>query len=102
MVRGRRLGAKFRRQHSLGGFTLDFFSPEAMVAIEVDGGQHFEAAHRRGDTARDAALTARGIEVLRFTDREVLLDAEMVGEVIWRLVHERIGSRPGIDRPPAS
>ena len=98
LVRGRRLGAKFRRQHSLDGYTLDFFSPEVMVAVEVDGGQHFEEAHRRSDTARDATLAARGIEVLRFSDREVLLETQGVGEVIWRTVRRRGGSRQGIDK----
>jgi len=102
LVRGQRVGTKFRRQHSLCGYTLDFFSPEAKVAIEVDGGQHFEEAHRRSDAARDAALAARGIEVLRFTDREVLLETAVVGEVIWRAVERRVCSRQGIDTSAAS
>jgi adenine-specific DNA-methyltransferase len=93
LVRNRRLGAKFRRQHTLGPYTLDFFSPQAMLAIEVDGGQHFEQSHRQSDEVRDASLAARGIEVLRFTDREVLLQARVVGEVIWRAIERRSGSR---------
>jgi very-short-patch-repair endonuclease len=78
---------------------LDFFSPEALVAIEVDGGQHFEEAHRRSDEVRDRDLAARGIEVLRFTDREVLLEADLVGEAIWRAVRRRMGSGNGTDAP---
>ena len=102
LIRGRRVGAKFRRQHSLGGYTLDFFSPEAKVAIEVDGGQHYEEVHHRRDAARDADLAARGIEVLRFTDRQVLLETEIVGEVIWRAIERRVRSRQGIDTSAAS
>jgi very-short-patch-repair endonuclease len=94
-LRARRLGAKFRRQHSLGAFILDFFSPEAMLAIEVDGGQHFEEAHRRRDQRRDAFLAGKGIEVLRFTDREVLLHTEAVAGVIWEAVGRRVGSAEG-------
>ena len=81
------MGAKFRRQHTWGPFTLDFFCPEASLAIELDGGQHFEGAHRERDRARDAALAASGVRVLRFTDLEVLLEPEVVGEAIWRAVH---------------
>lgn len=89
LLRGRRLGAKFRRQHTLGPFTLDFFCKERLLAIELDGGQHFEERGRARDLVRDHALRRRGIRVLRFTDRELLLQEGAVLDVLWRAIHDQ-------------
>lgn len=66
----------------MGPYTLDFFCPAARLAIELDGGQHFEGAQREKDAARDAWLAGQGIRVLRFSDLDVLLEPEVVEEVI--------------------
>jgi len=67
LLRGRRFGGvKFRRQHSCGPFILDFFCMQKKLAIELDGGQHFEEAGLAYDARRDAYLAERGIRVLRF------------------------------------
>jgi very-short-patch-repair endonuclease len=63
-LRERRLGFRFRRQHVIGGYIVDFYCPDALLAIEVDGGIH--EARATYDRARDAALAALGIAVLRF------------------------------------
>jgi very-short-patch-repair endonuclease len=62
-------GAKVRRQHPLGGFVLDFYCAEARLAVEVDGGQHCDSA---ADAARDAALRAAGLTVIRYWNHEVM------------------------------
>src|ERR1700720_3121786 len=59
---------KFRRQHEFGGFILDFFCPSKMVAIEVDGGQHFSDDGFARDEQRTTFLEANGIRVLRVTN----------------------------------
>ncbi|MBK9515758.1 MAG: DUF559 domain-containing protein [Anaeromyxobacter sp.] len=100
MLRARRLGAKFRRQHTLGPYTLDFFCREAHLAVELDGGQHFEEAHQARDAARDAWLGSEGIEVLRFTDVEALLEPAVVAEAIWSAVARRGGKDPEIGGSP--
>ena len=82
-VRNRNLGFKFRRQHSVGRFVLDFYCPELRLAIEVDGRQHFEEKGMAQDTARTAALHQQGIRVVRFTNHEVLQEFESVAEAIW-------------------
>ena len=65
-LRGRRLdGLKFRRQHPIGPYILDFFCADRNLAIEVDGEGHGCDAQTRHDRVRDAWLAARGIEVLR-------------------------------------
>ncbi len=66
-LRGRRfLGFKFRRQHPCGPFILDFFCAQRRLAIELDGGQHFEPAAQAYDARRTRFLEGRGIAVLRF------------------------------------
>jgi very-short-patch-repair endonuclease len=55
-LRQSQLGARFRRQHPLAGFILDFYCPSARLAIELDGGGHTEARQQHYDERRDKAL----------------------------------------------
>jgi very-short-patch-repair endonuclease len=65
-------GCKFRRQHPIDQYILDFYSSEINLAIEVDGGQHSDDKHQRMDDARTDYLETRGIRVIRFWNDEVL------------------------------
>lgn len=87
-LRRHRMGPKFRRQHTVGPYTLDFYCPAARLAIELDGGQHYEGPQRDRDVARDAWLGEQGIRVVRYSDRDVLLEPEAVEEAIWELLRE--------------
>jgi very-short-patch-repair endonuclease len=67
MLRGRRfVGFKFRRQHPVGPFIADFFCRAHLLAVELDGGQHYEAPKQAYDLRRTRYLNERGIRVLRF------------------------------------
>ncbi|WP_193725758.1 endonuclease domain-containing protein [Ferruginivarius sediminum] len=80
-------GVKFRRQHPVGRYILDFACPELGLAIEVDGGQHaLRAGH---DNVRTAALARHGYTVLRFWNNEVLENIEGVMDRILAVIHER-------------
>jgi very-short-patch-repair endonuclease len=69
-LRNRRLeGLKFRRQHPVGPFVLDFCCPERRLAIELDGGAH--AAQHEADVERQALLATAGYRVLRFPNEAV-------------------------------
>ena len=70
LLRGRRLGAKFRRQQSLGPFIVDFFCADAGLVVEADGGYQAGIADR--DAARDEWLHAAGLTVLRLNNEEIL------------------------------
>jgi len=71
LLRDRRLaGFKFRRQHPIGPFIVDFCCTEVKVIVELDGGHH--ALTHDGDAARGRYLTGQGYRVLRFWNNEVL------------------------------
>jgi very-short-patch-repair endonuclease len=69
-LRDRRFsGYKFRRQHPIGEYYLDFFCEEAELAIELDGRQHGYPNQQSHDTEREKLLKSRGIKTLRFGTR---------------------------------
>ena len=69
-------GYKFKRQQPIGPYIVDFACFDARLVIEVDGGQHAEAAP--SDSVRDAWLFGQGFRVLRFWNNEVLGNTEGV------------------------
>jgi very-short-patch-repair endonuclease len=71
-----------RRQHLLGPYILDFYCASALVAVELDGGQHLEPENQRHDEARTRYLEARGLCLLRFTNLQALKETQAVLEVI--------------------
>lgn len=84
-------GVQFYRQKPLGEYVVDFYAPAIRLVIEVDGSQHFEAAAMVADEPRSAALRRMGLQVLRFGNRQVLLETDAVVEEIWRFIDVRIG-----------
>ena len=82
-LQGRQLdGRKFRRQHSVGPYILDFYCPEQHLAVELDGAAHdHETAAERDDT-RTHYLESVGISVVRFENRDVLENLDGVLSVI--------------------
>ena len=87
-LRGKQLdGFRFRKQHPIARFVLDFYCPAARLAIEIDGAQHNIALGHASDEERTRCLKARGIRVLRFWNHEVLQDLPGVLERIWEVLH---------------
>ena len=75
-------GRKFRRQHSIDNFILDFYCPEEKLCIELDGGYHNTPKQSEKDKKRDLILKSYGIKVLRFRNELVFRDCEGVLETI--------------------
>ncbi|KAB7733035.1 DUF559 domain-containing protein [Rudanella paleaurantiibacter] len=71
-------GRKFRRQHSVGYFVLDFYCPSERLAIELDGSVHDEIAVQAYDEERQQAIESLNIRVLRFRNDEVLHHVDSV------------------------
>jgi very-short-patch-repair endonuclease len=85
-LRSGQLGEKFRRQHRLGQFIVDFFCPKRALAIELDGGQHFTDRGLASDARRTETLAALGVRVLRFSDAQMLTETEAVLDEIRKLL----------------
>ena len=66
------LGLKFRRQHVLHGFIVDFYCPRERIVIELDGNVHDDDAQRGYDRARSGLLGAAGYRVIRVRNRDVI------------------------------
>jgi len=69
-------GMKFRRQHIIAGFIVDFYCPALTLAVEVDGPIHRYRA--RIDRWRDNILEAYGVRIIRFNAQTVLHDIDGV------------------------
>ena len=76
------VGAKFRRQHGVGPYVLDFYCPEHKLAIEIQGAIHKDVMRRDYDAERQAYLESQGIRVLYFENRALLELPESVVGVI--------------------
>ncbi len=86
-LRNRQLNARFRRQTPIGNYIVDFVCYENRLIIELDGGQHNEAAGLAYDQQRDDWLSAQGFQVLRFWNHELLEEMDAVLEKIWSTLH---------------
>ncbi|WP_019948213.1 methionine synthase [Hymenobacter aerophilus] len=77
-LRGGQAGAKFRRQHSIDRYIVDFVSIAAKLIVEVDGKGHYEPDQQDYDTGRTALLEELGYRVLRFPNEQVIEQLESV------------------------
>ena len=88
-LRSRPGGFKFRRQHPVGSYVLDFFCRDAGLAIEIDGVAHNMGDNPKRDLRRDAWLETQGIRTLRFAAADVLGEMEAVMRAILDVCRER-------------
>jgi very-short-patch-repair endonuclease len=100
VLRARRLsGAKFRRQHPIGSYIVDFCCLEYALVIELDGGQH--ATQVEADQNRTIFLEQNGYTVLRFWNHEVLQNIEaVVTQITEALKNPHPGPLPRREREP--
>jgi len=100
-LRNRKLaGVKFRRQFPIGGYILDFYAPEYGLGIEADGGQHYEDTRKQRDEVRTRELSKLGVEIIRFSDRDILTNIEGVYEAIERALRIRRLTPPHLNPLP--
>ena len=89
-------GFKFRRQHPMGGFILDFYCEEKRLAIEVDGGIHDQEEVKRRDIYRQKLVEETKIKVIRFTNDEVMRNIDGILAVI----HRELAGKPSKKAAP--
>jgi very-short-patch-repair endonuclease len=89
-LRGHRLnGASFRRQVPIENYIADFVCHAAMLVIELDGGQHFSDPAEQADARRSSVIEAKGFQVLRFSNHDVMTNRAGVLETIAGVLAER-------------
>lgn len=89
-VRGDRLaGTKWRRQHPVGPYILDFYCAAAALAVEIDGAGHDTPDQMRHDERRTRWLAERGVRVIRIAAEDVRIELDGVLEFVLRVVRER-------------
>ena len=91
-LRSAQLGARFRRQHPIGGYVADFYCASAKLVVEIDGRSHDQTAD--ADQARQADLERQGLRVIRYTNDEVLTSLDAVIADIFRHVNDSTLTQP--------
>jgi very-short-patch-repair endonuclease len=81
-------GRKFRRQHSIGPYIVDFYCPGERLAVELDGALHDDPFRSEYDTERQAYLQAKDIRVIRFENKQVFENEEGVLAYIRKQFHD--------------
>jgi very-short-patch-repair endonuclease len=90
-LRARRIdGARFRRQHPIGRYIVDFVCLEQRLVVEVDGGQHTEDEHIAADARRDRWLESEGYRVMRVSTTDVYGNLDGVLDTIWATLQDRL------------
>ena len=84
-LKGKNLGVKFRRQHGIGPYIVDFYCKEKNLIIELDGSQHLDA--QEYDKERDEYIQTLAIKVLRFWNNEIDKNIEGVLKIIIGYIH---------------
>jgi very-short-patch-repair endonuclease len=82
-------GTGFRRQVPIKNYIADFVCHAAKLVVELDGGQHFSDLSERADAARTAVIEARGFQVLRFSNHDVMTNRVGVLQTIAAALAER-------------
>ena len=93
-------GYKFRRQHPFGVYVLDFYCPNAKLAIELDGAGHNYRAGQIRDRERSKFLTRHGVVVLRFWNHQVRQELDSVLRAIWSALEDRGQDNPSPSSSP--
>ena len=92
--KNRRYNLYFRRQHPISRFIVDFYCHELRLVIEVDGSIHDQEDQQERDVNRTVELENFGIEVIRFSNSEIIGNIRKVAEKIDEEVKKRIHPHP--------
>ena len=88
LLRNRNLGFKFRRQHEIEFFIIDFYCAEVKLCIEIDGDSHLTKKQQEYDAVRTEYLEVLGRIVIRFTNQDVRYNVNAVVDRILKRCNE--------------
>jgi len=77
-IRNNQLSYKFRRQHGIGKYVVDFYCPELKLVIEIDGGIHFEERNIAKDKQREEYFKKIGLKTIRYTNLDIIHNIDNV------------------------
>ena len=78
----KQLGVKIRRQHPIWKYVADYYCHEIKLVIEIDGGIHLRRENKECDINREVTLKEFGIEIIRFTNDEIINDIDnVIGQI---------------------
>lgn len=81
-LKNKKLNVKFRRQHPISHYVVDFYCHQFRLVIEIDGDYHQKASQKIEDEDRQKDLCSFGLNVIRFTDEQVINN---LGEVLLEI-----------------
>jgi very-short-patch-repair endonuclease len=87
-------GYKFRRQHPIDQYVLDFYCPALKLAVELDGSGHGYPLREKRDQIREQFLARQGIAVVRFWNHQIHGELDSVLQAIWFALENRRSSNP--------
>ena len=85
-------GLRFRRQHPIETFIVDFYCHKAKLVIEIDGKIHLR--NRESDKNRTTEIEKHGLKVIRFTNNDIMENSDMVLNEISRVLKSRLKEKP--------
>lgn len=88
ILRNNQLGVKFRRQHGIGHYIVDFYCPELKLIIEVDGESHFSEDAQAYDKIRDTFMLELGLSTIRIKNHDVMTNIEGISQYIQQCVQQ--------------
>ena len=80
---------KIYKQRIIGEYIVDFYCASAKLVIEIDGSQHYDEDGEKYDTERTAFLNSLGLQVIRFSNREINCEFQAVCERIDQVIQQR-------------
>lgn len=101
-LRTRPSGFKFRRQHPIAHYIVDFFCYQLKLVIEVDGSIHNIEEVRLIDEEREKSLRSEGLAIIRFTNKEILYELDKVIDTIGAYINNELTkkTKEGMATPP--
>lgn len=94
-----KLGAEFKRRHPASLYVLDFYCHELKMVVEIEDTLHHLEDNKAKNPEREKALADMGIEMMRFTNREILTDVEEVLSKIKRMMYLRKNVKASVSKP---
>jgi len=87
-IRNNQLGHKFRRQHGIGKYVVDFYCPELKLIVEIDGGIHFEERNIAADEEREQYFEKLELKMVRYNNLDIIQNIDNALENLKNILNQ--------------